>query len=124
MKVLLSIKPEFAERIFDGSKKYEFRRAIFKNSDVKTIVVYASSPIQRVIGEFDIEEILNDVPENLWKKTHEFSGISEEFFWEYFSKREKGYAIKVKKVRRYKKSKCLRATYKVSPPQSFCYLGS
>lgn len=33
MKVLLSIKPEFAERIFNGSKKYEFRKVIFKNPD-------------------------------------------------------------------------------------------
>ena len=31
MKVLLSIKPEFAEKIFNGTKKYEFRKSIFKN---------------------------------------------------------------------------------------------
>ncbi len=59
MKVLLSIKPKYAELIFDGSKKFEFRRTIFKNIQVKTVVVYASSPVQRVIGEFQIEEILN-----------------------------------------------------------------
>ena len=32
MKILLSIKPEFAERIFDGSKKYEFRKVIFRKT--------------------------------------------------------------------------------------------
>lgn len=122
MKVLLSIKPEFAERIFDGSKKYEFRKAIFKNPDVKTVVVYASSPVQRVIGEFDIETILSDAPENLWKETQEFSGITEDFFFDYFSKRDVGFAIKVKKVRRYNKPRCLRTSYNVSPPQSFCYV--
>ena len=122
MKVLLSIKPEFAERIFDGSKKYEFRKAIFKNPDVKTIVVYASSPVQRVIGEFDIETILSDAPESLWKETQEFSGITEDFFFDYFSERDVGFAIKVKKVRRYNKPRCLRTSYNVSPPQSFCYV--
>lgn len=122
MKVLLSIKPEFAERIFDGSKKYEFRKAIFKNPDVKTIVVYASSPVQRVIGEFDIETILSDAPETLWKETQEFSGITEDFFFDYFSKRNVGFAIKVKQVRRYNKPRCLRTSYNVSPPQSFCYV--
>jgi predicted transcriptional regulator len=30
MKVLLSIKPQFAEMIFSGTKKYEFRRSVFK----------------------------------------------------------------------------------------------
>ena len=122
MKVLLSIKPEFAERIFDGSKKYEFRKTIFKKLNVKTVVVYASSPVKRVIGEFDIDTILSDTPENLWKETHAFSGISEEFFFDYFSERSVGFAIKVKKVRRYQTPRCLRTRYKVNPPQSFCYV--
>jgi len=122
MKVLLSIKPEFAERIFDGSKKYEFRKTIFKNPNVKTIVVYASSPVQRVIGEFDIETILSSAPKILWEETKEYSGISEDFFFDYFSRREIGFAIKVKKTRRYKKPHCLCSRYNVTPPQSFCYV--
>lgn len=122
MKVLLSIKPEFAERIFDGSKKYEFRKVIFKNHDIKTIVVYVSSPVQRVIGEFDIEMILSDSPKNLWKDTQEFSGVSEDFFFDYFSDRDIGFAIKIKKTHRYSTPRCLRSSYNVSPPQSFCYV--
>jgi predicted transcriptional regulator len=122
MKVLLSIKPEFAERIFNGSKKYEYRKAIFKNPDVKTVVVYASSPLKRVIGEFDIETVLSDSPEILWKETHEFSGITEDFFFDYFSKSNLGFAIKIKEVRLYQNPRSLRSCYKVSPPQSFCYV--
>lgn len=30
MKVLLSIKPEFANKIFEGTKRFEFRKSIFK----------------------------------------------------------------------------------------------
>lgn len=122
MKVLLSIKPEFAERIFEGSKKYEFRKAIFKNPHIRTVVVYASSPVQLVIGEFDIETILRDEPEGLWRETCEYSGISEEFFFDYFAERNIGFAIKVKKARRYKKPRCLRTRYNIPPPQSFCYV--
>lgn len=122
MKVLLSIKPEFAERIFNGTKKYEFRKAIFKNPNVKTVVVYASSPVQQVIGEFEIEDILSDDPECLWEKTKEFSGITEEFFFDYFDLRDKGFAIKVKKPKRYKKPLNLRSSFNTAPPQSFRYL--
>lgn len=122
MKVLLSIKPKYAESIFDGSKKYEFRKAIFKNSNVKSVVVYASSPVQKVIGEFEIEKVLKASPNELWSETKEFSGITESFFNSYFGGREVGYAIKVKKVRRFKKPKCLKTFYKVTPPQSFCYI--
>ena len=77
MKVLLSIKPEFALKIFDGSKKYEYRRAIFKNQEVSTVIVYASDPIKRIIGEFEIEDILHEEPRALWVKTKNHAGISE-----------------------------------------------
>jgi len=90
MKVVLSIKPEFAFKIFDGTKKFEFRKAIFKNENIKTIIVYTSSPVQQVIGEFDIEEVLNHDLSKLWDMTHEHSGISEEFFYEYFANKEEG----------------------------------
>ncbi|MGB4774591.1 MAG: ASCH domain-containing protein, partial [Daejeonella sp.] len=119
MRVLLSIKPEFAELIFDGTKKFEFRKAVFKNTDIKTVVVYASSPTQKVIGEFEIESILNDSPEKLWKITKAFAGINEDFFYQYFSDRDTAYAIKIKKTRKYRKPLCLKEDFKLTPPQSF-----
>jgi len=121
MKVVLSIKPEFAFKIFDGTKKFEFRKSIFKNEKIKTIIVYASSPVQQVIGEFDIEEVLNHDLSTLWGLTQEFSGISEKFYYEYFTNKEQGFAIKIKKTRKYRTPKCLRADFNLSPPQSFAY---
>lgn len=122
MKVLLSIKPEFADLIFSGKKKFEFRRSIFKNRDIKTIVVYASSPVQKVIGEFEIESILSEEINSLWKMTHESSGISKDYFFEYFNNKDYGFAIKIKKVNRYKKPLCIRKDFGCLPPQSFLYL--
>jgi len=121
MKVVLSIKPEYAFKIFDGTKKFEFRKSIFKNENIKSIIVYASSPVQQVIGEFEIEEVLNYDLSTLWDLTQEFSGISEEFYYEYFANKEEGFAIKIKKTRKYRKPKCLRADFNLSPPQSFAY---
>lgn len=122
MKVVLSIKPEFAFKIFDGSKKFEFRKTIFKDKNVKSVVVYASSPIQKVIGEFEIGEIFNDDLETLWNLTGEFSGITKKFFFEYFSERENGFAIQVKKKMKYKNPKCLKRDFNLNPPQSFAYV--
>lgn len=122
MKVVLSIKPEFANKIFEGSKKFEFRRSIFKNKNVKSIIVYASSPVQKVIGEFEIGKIYNDDLRTLWKRTKEFSGISEEYFYEYFSDKDKGFAIQVKNKRKYRKAKCLKSDFNLNPPQSFAYV--
>ncbi|MEI8205035.1 MAG: ASCH domain-containing protein [Bacteroidota bacterium] len=122
MKIVLSIKPEFAFKIFDGSKKFEFRKSIFKNDKVKSVVVYASSPIQQVIGEFEIEEVLNYDLKTLWNLTQEFSGITEDFYYKYFANKEEGYAIKIKNTIRYGNPKCLRTDFNLFPPQSFAYL--
>jgi len=122
MKVLLSIKPEFAKLIFDGTKKFEFRRTIFKNKKVTTVVVYASSPLQKVIGEFEIETIINDRVDNLWSITKNFAGIDEAYFYQYFAEKENGFAIKIKKTKRYPKPLCLKEDFKLFPPQSFLYL--
>ncbi|RAX12581.1 hypothetical protein CKY02_11450 [Photorhabdus bodei] len=40
MKVLLSIKPEYVDRILNGSKKFEFRKVAFKNNQVQSVVIY------------------------------------------------------------------------------------
>ena len=122
MKVLLSIKPEFALRIFDGSKKYEYRRTIFKNQEVSRVIVYASDPIKRIIGEFEIEDILHDELQVLWVKTKSDAGISEKRFFEYFTNKSKGYAIKVKMTRMYDVPLPLNSFMVSSPPQSFMYL--
>ena len=39
MKAILSIRPEYVDRILSGEKKYEFRKRIFKREDVDTIVI-------------------------------------------------------------------------------------
>ena len=120
--VLLSIKPEFAHKIFDGSKKFEVRKQVFKDTSVKKVIVYSSSPEQKVIGEFEIETILSDTPNNIWIQTKLYSGISQEFYDEYFKGRDNAYAIKVASTKKYRKEKSL-ADYNVqSAPQSFAYV--
>lgn len=120
--VLLSIKPEFAHKIFDGTKKYEFRKQIFKDSSVKKVIVYSSSPEKKVIGEFKIDSILNDTPSALWIQTKAFSGISRTFYDEYFRGRQNAYAIKVASARMYRKEKTLSDFDIMYPPQSFAYV--
>jgi len=122
MRVLLSIKPEFALKIFDGSKRYEYRRAIFKNQEVSRVIVYASDPIKQIVGEFEIEDILHEEPQSLWVKTKRHAGISEKRFFTYFTNTSKGYAIKVKATRLYDNPLPLNSFMILSPPQSFMYL--
>jgi len=122
MRVLLSIKPEYAVKIFDGTKIFEFRKVIFKKPNIKTVVVYASSPVQQVIGEFEIDGILSFAPEEIWKMTKKYSGITEVFFYEYFAGREIAHAIKIKNIKKYRKPLSIKDDFNVTPPQSYVYL--
>lgn len=103
MKVLLSIKPEFVERIFSGEKRFEFRKSLFKRDDVTAVVVYATQPVGRIVGEFEIAEILTDTPEALWRRTSHASGISKSFFDSYFEGRDRAHAIAIGNFRRFEK---------------------
>lgn len=123
INVLLSIKPNFAAAIFSGEKQFEFRRAIFKNTHVKKVYVYASRPVGQVIGEFEIDKIISLEPESLWKTTKNASGISKEYFDEYFKGKEIAHALKVSAVRAYKDPVSLTDMFNiVRPPQSFMYV--
>ncbi|ATZ03459.1 ASCH domain-containing protein [Streptococcus sp. P25B114] len=125
MKALLSIKPEFVAEIIEGRKKFEYRKKVFKRSDISSIVVYATKPYGKVVGEFEIAEIIEENLDTLWNETRKFSGISEEFFYDYFKDRESGFAIKIKKFIEYEEHLELSefdSSIKVAP-QSFCYIG-
>lgn len=124
MRVLLSIKPEFAVKIFEGTKKFEFRKVVFKNPNIKTVVVYASSPVQQVIGEFEIDDIFSFSPEAIWEMTKKYSGITEDFFYEYFANREIAHAIKIKNTKKYRIPLSIKDDFNVAPPQSYVYLST
>ncbi|MGJ0484714.1 MAG: ASCH domain-containing protein [Methylomicrobium sp.] len=67
MIALFSIKPEYVEKIFSGEKLYEYRKTIFKNN-VKKIVIYCTKPVGKIVGEFEVDDVLADCPKSIWKK--------------------------------------------------------
>jgi predicted transcriptional regulator len=121
--VLLSVKPEFANAILDGVKRFEFRRVLFSTRKVSRIVLYASSPVQRVIGDFQVSDILSLPPDDLWQITWSGAGISQEYFESYFRGKNLAHAIGVHNARRFARPRRLASHYGIRlPPQSFCYL--
>jgi predicted transcriptional regulator len=123
MKVILSIKPQYAEKILDGTKRFEFRKAGFSMSGVTTVVIYATKPIGKVVGEFEIDKIHVDAPSKIWSKTKLHAGIDKKFFDEYYKDRSVAVAIGVGKVKKYTRAKELSSLGAgITPPQSFRYL--
>ncbi|WP_220398889.1 hypothetical protein [Flavobacterium cellulosilyticum] len=87
-------------------------------------MVYASSPVQKVIGEFEIGEIFKYGLATLWDKTKEYSGISEAYFYEYFADRKHGFTNQIKNKTKFKIPTNLKEDYNLTPPQSFAYWSS
>jgi predicted transcriptional regulator len=118
-------RTEYAEKILNGTKRFEYRKAVPRNESVRTVVIYATMPVGKVVGEFEVGGVLCEKPKDLWKRTKAASGITREFFDSYFDGREQAMAIAVKKPKRYATPKNLKdVSGSLTPPQSFQYLAA
>lgn len=124
MKVLLSIKPKYVKEIFEGNKKYEYRKRIYKNESIDTIVVYSSSPTKKIVGEIKIKDILVDSPLKIWESTKKHSGIDKSDYFKYFAGKSQAYALVIDDTILYNKPlDLLEYDSKLKyPPQSFIYI--
>lgn len=118
---LLSIKPNFAEAILGGVKKFEFRRGRIKR-DIDFILIYASSPQKALVGFAKVEKIISDTPLKLWKLTGKQGGISHQEFMDYFKGKNSGHAIQIKEIHRFDPIKPKDIIDDFRPPQSFMYV--
>src|SRR5580698_154167 len=97
---ILSIKPEYAEAIFSGRKRFEFRRSVFRE-EIQVVIVYITCPVGQVAGEFSVKEIITDDLDTLWARTQRKAGIDREVFTNYFAGKVIGHAIVIGNVTRY-----------------------
>lgn len=119
--ILLSINPEHVENILNGTKKYEFRKTVCKRH-VDRILIYSTTPVMKVVGEAEVEDILIDKPEIIWKKTEKKAGIDKTFFDQYYADRNQAVAYKLKKITKYSEPRELKEYGVYTAPQSFRYI--
>lgn len=120
-KILLSIKPEFADKIISGEKKFEYRTHIPIQA-ITSIVIYSTTPIGKIIGEVEVVDIISGAPSSLWEETKNYAGISRSRYREYFKGRKIAYAFKLGRVKSFEKEKNLKDYGVTKAPQSFIYL--
>lgn len=120
--VLMSINPEFADKILSGDKRVEFRKSRF-SKQVSHVILYATSPARRVVGAFEVRGIEEAPPEELWERHKHDGGIDAEGFWGYYASTKRACAIVVGTVFRLDPPAILSELEEgLTPPQSFRYV--
>ena len=95
--LLISIRPKYADQIFNGQKKVELRRVKPRVSSGDTVLVYVTSPTKALLGAFEVDKVVESSPNRLWSKVANIAGISKEEFIDYYEGTEKAYGIFIKK---------------------------
>lgn len=119
---LISIQPVYASAIERGEKLVEFRKKIFAPT-VKRVYVYSSSPVKRIIGYFQVRDIVCDTPNNLWTRFSRIGCISRCDYHKYFEGHSKAHCIRIDdyvKFKEYKDPKQFDPDFRA--PQSYCYI--
>ena len=81
MNYIISIKPLYAERIYNGNKRYEIRTRIPKLKRLDVIYIYETKPIALITGVIIVTNILKLTPREAWDtKEHQLGITKNEFF--------------------------------------------
>jgi len=126
-QLLMSVKPEYAERIMQQTKTVELRRKFSTRWIGHRINIYASAPVMSLIGEARIAGVIANKPEIIWERFHDQVGCSRIEFNAYAAGTDELYAIELDEVRPYRDR--LPITHMshlikehLTPPQSYMTL--
>lgn len=121
-KIILPIKPKYAEKILDGNKWFEYRRKL-PNRHVSKIVIYETAPVKKIVGEVNVIKVMKYSPYELYDITKDHSGISLEDYIEYFNGVDVAYAYVLSKPTRFPEPIGIEQYGLKGVPQSYVYLG-
>lgn len=121
---LISVHPEYVNKIVSGEKLWEFRRTWAK-SPVDFLVVYSTSPVKRIMAIIEIGEEIRGSKQKLWELSRDRQGgISRRKLFSYLNGKEEGVALQLKSKFVFKKgidpNDVFGAGFRA--PQSFQYM--
>ncbi len=120
-KVLLSIKPIYAEKILIGEKKWELRKSAPAVFNRLTVFMYATRPIGQIVGMFSCDRIVRMDKWDFWYSYWDMTGVSDIEFLEYYANCSHVTAWKVGEVHRFEQPFKLEDLGMGMPPLSWCF---
>lgn len=101
----------------------EFRRR-WAAEPVDKLVIYSSSPTQRIVAAVDVVSVTEASPTALWELAREKGGgVTRQLIYEYFSGKKTGFAIELADVHEFESPVDPKKVFKnFLAPQSFRYI--
>lgn len=123
--IVISIRPNYSGKIFDGLKTIELRRRFPRTVSPGSVAyVYSTSPERALVGAVKIDLVEQLDLSTLWKKHGPSASIKKADFDEYFSGLKEGFALKLSGPSRFAEPLSLpqlRERFGFKAPQSFLY---
>ena len=124
--LLLSLKPRYADLVFEGLKTAELRRRIASHIENRAVFVYVSSPTMELRGGFRVGQVWRGDPEQVWYMVSKLAHVDKQDFDTYFEGLSFAYAFEIKEVWEYRKPISLNVLRSEFPnfvvPQSWRYV--
>lgn len=124
--LFISVKPEFVNKIFNGSKTIELRKSSPHVEEDDIVLIYTTSPVMAVTGMCKIKKIIKATPSGIWKEYESKIGIDKKRFFQYYEGKENAIGIELKEKKLFKKPITLKELRKnikdFNPPQTYRYI--
>jgi predicted transcriptional regulator len=123
--LLISLKPEFADKILDGTKSIELRKCTPKVEIGDLVIIYTTAPIKEFVGICEVKEIIKMSPSKMWDNYSALLGIDYIRYKQYYKDSKIAVGIKLGILTKFDVGipLSLVKSYfpKFSPPQTYKY---
>ena len=124
---LISIISFYARQIFDGTKKFEFRKSAIKEQDIgKTFYVYSAKDDKAIVGSFVVEKVHKGNLAEILKISGYDKRSDRGEIESYFANSKDCYALQLSQVKKFEKPLPLQQMRAIEPkvvlPQYWTYV--
>lgn len=125
--IIISIMSYYARQIFNGTKRFEFRKSPLKPYDLnKTIYVYSAKQDKAIIGSFEVVKVHKGNLNEILKITGYDKRADKQEIIYYYGNCETCYALELSNVREFSTILSLKQIKQIEPniqlPQYYSYL--
>ena len=99
--LLFSLKPQYANLVFEGLKKFELRRRGLTLMRGRDVFVYVTCPVGKLRGGFRVGEVQTGTPDEIWTLVANSACIEKPDFDAYYAGRSIAYALEITEVWEY-----------------------